>query len=62
MGPSGCGKSTMLHLLGGLDLPDSGSISIGGQEITTLSSAERAVLRRRRVGYVFQQYNLLAIP
>jgi putative ABC transport system ATP-binding protein len=59
MGPSGCGKSTMLHLLGGLDLPDSGSISIGGEEITTLSSAERAVLRRRRVGYVFQQYNLL---
>ena len=49
----------MLHPLGGLDLPDSGSISIGGEEITTLSSAERAVLRRRRVGYVFQQYNLL---
>ena len=59
MGPSGCGKSTMLHLLGGLDLPDTGSISIAGEEITTLSSAERAVLRRRRVGYVFQQYNLL---
>jgi putative ABC transport system ATP-binding protein len=59
MGPSGCGKSTMLHLLGGLDVPDSGSISIAGQEITTLSAGERAVLRRRRVGYVFQQYNLL---
>ena len=59
MGPSGCGKSTMLHLLGGLDLPDSGSISIAGDEITTLSPTERAVLRRRRVGYVFQQYNLL---
>jgi len=59
MGPSGCGKSTMLHLLGGLDLPDTGSITIGGEEITSLSSTERAVLRRRRVGYVFQQYNLL---
>jgi putative ABC transport system ATP-binding protein len=59
MGPSGCGKSTMLHLLGGLDLPDSGSILIGGDEITTLNAAERAVLRRRRVGYVFQQYNLI---
>ena len=59
MGPSGCGKSTMLHLLGGLDLPDRGSISISGEEITALSAAERAVLRRKRVGYVFQQYNLL---
>jgi putative ABC transport system ATP-binding protein len=59
MGPSGCGKSTMLHLLGGLDLPDSGSILIGGDEITTLNAAERAVLRRQRVGYVFQQYNLM---
>jgi putative ABC transport system ATP-binding protein len=59
MGPSGCGKSTMLHLLGGLDVPDAGSISLGGEEITTLSTAERAVLRRRRVGYVFQQYNLI---
>jgi putative ABC transport system ATP-binding protein len=59
MGPSGCGKSTMLHLLGGLDVPDSGSIAIAGQEITTLSAGERAVLRRQRVGYVFQQYNLL---
>jgi putative ABC transport system ATP-binding protein len=59
MGPSGCGKSTMLHLLGGLDVPDSGSITIAGREITTLSAGERAVLRRQRVGYVFQQYNLL---
>jgi putative ABC transport system ATP-binding protein len=59
MGPSGCGKSTLLHLLGGLDLPDSGSVRIGGDEITTLNVANRAVLRRRRVGYVFQQYNLI---
>jgi putative ABC transport system ATP-binding protein len=59
MGPSGCGKSTMLHLLGGLDLPDEGTIAIAGREITTLGVSERAVLRRRQVGYVFQQYNLI---
>jgi putative ABC transport system ATP-binding protein len=59
MGPSGCGKSTMLHLLGGLDLPDEGSVVLGGDEVTAMSVAERAVLRRRRVGYVFQQYNLI---
>lgn len=60
MGPSGCGKSTMLHLLGGLDLPDEGSILIDGEEITTLGVSDRAVLRRRQVGYVFQQYNLIS--
>jgi putative ABC transport system ATP-binding protein len=60
MGPSGCGKSTMLHLLGGLDLPDEGSIRIAGDELTTLGVSARAVLRRRKVGYVFQQYNLIA--
>jgi putative ABC transport system ATP-binding protein len=59
MGPSGCGKSTMLHLLGGLDLPDAGSIRLGDDELTTLASRDRARLRRRRVGYVFQQYNLI---
>jgi putative ABC transport system ATP-binding protein len=59
MGPSGCGKSTMLHLLGGLDLPDEGSIRLGDDEITELDAAGRAKLRRRRVGYVFQQYNLI---
>ena len=59
MGPSGCGKSTMLHLLGGLDLPDAGSIRLGDDEVTALSAADRARLRRRRVGYVFQQYNLI---
>ncbi len=59
MGPSGCGKSTMLHLLGGLDLPDAGSIRFGDIEVTELDAAERARLRRRRVGYVFQQYNLI---
>ncbi len=59
MGPSGCGKSTMLYLLGGLDLPDAGSIRLGDDEVTALSAADRARLRRRRVGYIFQQYNLI---
>jgi len=59
MGPSGCGKSTMLHLLGGLDLPDAGSVRLGDDEITSLATRDRARLRRRRVGYVFQQYNLI---
>jgi putative ABC transport system ATP-binding protein len=59
MGPSGCGKSTMLHLLGGLDLPDAGSIRLDDDEITVLAAPDRARLRRRRVGYVFQQYNLI---
>ena len=59
MGPSGCGKSTMLHLLGGLDLPDAGTVRLDGEEITALDVAGRAVLRRRRIGYVFQQYNLV---
>jgi putative ABC transport system ATP-binding protein len=59
MGPSGCGKSTLLHLLGGLDDPDDGSILLGDQDISRLGVAGRAVLRRQRVGYVFQQYNLI---
>jgi putative ABC transport system ATP-binding protein len=59
MGPSGCGKSTMLHLLGGLDVPDEGSITIDGAEITSMSAAARATMRRNHVGYVFQQYNLV---
>ncbi|WP_083420098.1 ABC transporter ATP-binding protein [Pseudofrankia sp. BMG5.36] len=59
VGPSGCGKSTLLHLVGGLDTPDSGSVRIGGEEITTMSPARRALLRRRRVGFVFQSYNLV---
>lgn len=54
MGPSGCGKSTMLHLLGGLDLPDAGTVRLGDDEVTALAAAERARLRRKRVGYVFQ--------
>lgn len=59
MGPSGCGKSTLLHLLGGLDVPDEGSIVLGGTTLGGTSETTRAVLRRSRVGYVFQFYNLV---
>jgi len=59
MGPSGCGKSTLLHLLGGLDDPDGGSVVLAEQNISRLNIAARAVLRRQRIGYVFQQYNLI---
>ena len=59
MGPSGCGKSTLLHLLGGLDEPDAGSVTIAGEAVTGRSESARAVLRRRLVGYVFQFYNLV---
>jgi putative ABC transport system ATP-binding protein len=60
MGPSGCGKSTALHILGGLDLPDAGHVRLDGVVVDELGAAERAVLRRRTIGYVFQQYNLIA--
>jgi putative ABC transport system ATP-binding protein len=59
MGPSGCGKSTLLHMLGGLDSPDAGDVTLDGESMSDRTAAERAVLRRRRVGYVFQQYNLV---
>ncbi|WP_045877127.1 ABC transporter ATP-binding protein [Pseudofrankia sp. DC12] len=59
VGPSGCGKSTLLHLVGGLDTPNAGSIRIGGDEVTTLSAGQRALLRRRKIGFVFQSYNLI---
>lgn len=58
-GESGSGKSTLLHLVGGLDLADSGSIRLGGQEVTGLDDRARAMLRRRMVGLVFQQFNLI---
>jgi putative ABC transport system ATP-binding protein len=61
MGPSGCGKSTLLHLLGGLDRPTEGSVSIDGVELTPLADSALAELRRRRIGFVFQFYNLLPV-
>jgi putative ABC transport system ATP-binding protein len=59
MGPSGSGKSTLMHVMAGLDAPTSGRAWLGGQEITGLSDAELTVLRRRRVGFVFQAFNLV---
>jgi putative ABC transport system ATP-binding protein len=58
MGPSGCGKSTLLHLLGGLLSPTSGSISIDGEDISRISDAQRTDIRRRKIGFVFQRFNL----
>ena len=60
MGPSGCGKSTLLHLIGGLDVPTSGEIVLDGERLDTMSERRRAVLRRTRVGFVFQFFNLVA--
>jgi putative ABC transport system ATP-binding protein len=58
-GPSGCGKSTLLGLIGGLDTPTTGRVSIGGREISTLPDWERTQLRRHEIGLVFQSDNLL---
>jgi len=59
MGASGSGKSTMLHLIGGLDVPDSGSIAVGGQELSHMSDDELTIFRRRKIGFIFQFFNLL---
>ena len=59
MGPSGSGKSTLLHLAGGLDTPTSGQVLVEGSDLAALSARARARLRRRAVGYVFQELNLI---
>ncbi len=59
MGPSGSGKSTLLHLLGGLDTPTQGTVLLAGKDLSALSDNERTVLRRTRIGFVFQTFNLL---
>lgn len=59
MGESGIGKSTLLNLIAGLDVPDSGSITLGGAEFTTLDDDARTLLRRDRMGFVFQAFHLL---
>ncbi|GAB3875497.1 hypothetical protein GCM10029964_019830 [Kibdelosporangium lantanae] len=59
MGPSGSGKSTMMHCLAGLDRPTGGQVYLGGTEISTLSDTRLTAVRRDRVGFVFQSFNLL---
>jgi putative ABC transport system ATP-binding protein len=58
MGPSGCGKSTLLHLIGGLLTPTRGRIMIEGEDMTAASDAKRTDIRRRKIGFVFQRFNL----
>ena len=59
MGPSGCGKSTLMHLLGAMARPTSGKVFIEGQDIATLNDYGRTQIRRRKIGFVFQKFNLL---
>src|ERR1700685_3261170 len=59
MGPSGCGKSTMLHVIGGLAQATSGRVLLDGNDLTTMSDSARTLLRRHKVGFVFQKFNLL---
>lgn len=58
MGPSGCGKSTLLHILGGLLQPTSGRVIVDGEDLAAMSDAARTDLRRRKIGFVFQRFNL----
>jgi len=59
MGPSGCGKSTLLHLAGGLEDATAGRVLVNGADVSTMSGAEKAKLRRQEVGYIFQKLNLI---
>jgi putative ABC transport system ATP-binding protein len=61
MGPSGCGKSTLLHLIGGLDRPTGGTVSIEGQDISKMSDNALTELRRRKMGFIFQFFNLIPV-
>lgn len=61
VGTSGSGKSTLLHMLGGLDRPTSGSVSVDGQELSGLGDDALTIFRRRKIGFVFQSYNLVPV-
>ena len=59
VGTSGSGKSTLLHMLGGLDTPTGGSVCVDGQELSGMGKNELAIFRRRKIGFIFQNYNLM---
>jgi putative ABC transport system ATP-binding protein len=59
MGPSGCGKSTLLHLLGGIDTPSEGKVLLEGKDFGSLNDKERSLVRRRKIGFIFQKMNLM---
>lgn len=61
MGPSGCGKSTLLHLIGGLDRPTEGRVLLAGQDLTQMDDDSLTLLRRRKIGFVFQFFNLIPV-
>lgn len=61
VGSSGSGKSTLLHMLGGLDRPTSGTVTVDGQDLSTLKEEELTIFRRRKIGFVFQSYNLVPV-
>ena len=61
VGTSGSGKSTLLHMMGGLDYPTSGSVTVAGQDIFSLKADALTIFRRRRIGFVFQSYNLVPV-
>lgn len=61
VGTSGSGKSTLLHMLGGLDRPTSGTVTVDGRELSTLNDEELTIFRRRKIGFVFQNYNLVPV-
>lgn len=61
VGTSGSGKSTLLHMLGGLDVPTAGQVIVDGRNISTLKPEELTIFRRRKIGFVFQSYNLVPV-
>ncbi len=61
IGTSGSGKSTLLHMLGGLDIPSEGSVNVDGTELARLNSEQATIFRRKRIGFIFQNYNLVPV-